>query len=158
MSSQSRKYLAKRKAKRKQLNERIEQAMLNIQAHSSRDWDKVAQEGEQLLFSDDESNVDTDWNYYTSSDDEETDKSNHSSTDTDQEQPSPFERAVRGFGALMVPLMVSAGLGAYLAHLQSKKPPQAWFWGSSSPDDGSLKRNELKGRCKAIQYPGNAPC
>ena len=69
----------------------------------------------------------------------------------------------------MLPIMMSAGLGAYLASLQAKKPPQAWslFGGgdkSKSKDSGKsdapvvLKRNELKGRSKAMQYPGNAPC
>ena len=70
----------------------------------------------------------------------------------------------------MLPLMISAGLGAYLASLQAKKPPQAWslFGGGDSnkkkdsgKSDGApvvLKRNELKGRSKAMQYPGNAPC
>jgi len=68
---------------------------------------------------------------------------------------------MRGFGALLFPIMVSAGLGAYLAHLHGRKPPQAWFWGSDKqPEIGptELKRNELKGRCKAVQYPGNEPC
>ena len=79
--------------------------------------------------------------------------------------------ALRGFGALMLPILISAGLGAYLASLQARKPPQAWslFGGdgksASSKEGGSkydapvvLKRNELKGRSKAMQYPGNAPC
>eukprot|EP00354_Favella_ehrenbergii_P003910 CAMPEP_0170456494 /NCGR_PEP_ID=MMETSP0123-20130129/4108_1 /TAXON_ID=182087 /ORGANISM="Favella ehrenbergii, Strain Fehren 1" /LENGTH=139 /DNA_ID=CAMNT_0010719987 /DNA_START=529 /DNA_END=951 /DNA_ORIENTATION=+ len=84
--------------------------------------------------------------------------------DTEQEEEEPHERwtrMMRGFGALLFPIMVSAGLGAYLAHLHGRKPPQAWFWGSDKrPEIGptELKRNELKGRCKAVQYPGNEPC
>jgi len=70
---------------------------------------------------------------------------------------------MRGFGALMVPIMASLTLGAYLAHLQSKKPPQAWFFGGSSSSSDPeapviLNKNELKGRCKALQYPANLPC
>ena len=66
----------------------------------------------------------------------------------------------------MLHIMVSVGLGAYLASLQRKKPPQAWSLFGSNTNDSSrseavpvvLKRNELKGRSKAMQYPGNAPC
>ena len=61
----------------------------------------------------------------------------------------------------MLPILMSASLGVYLARLQAKKPPQAWslFGGSTDPDAPVvLKPNELKGRSKAMQYPGNSPC
>ena len=162
-SSESRRYLARRKAKRNALNDRIDQHMASIQANAARDWEQEAQDNEPLVFSDDEPE-ESDYNYYTDEDDE--------SSYTTQEEEEPYQkwqRLFRGFGALMVPIMISAGLGAYLAHLQSKKPPQAWslFGGSSSSTGGSkdssdapvnLKKNELKGRCKAVQYPANAPC
>lgn len=114
-----------------------------------------AQESQPVLFSDEEAESDSDWNYYT---DEETE--NNSSAE-EEEQSSKWERAIRGFGALMVPIAISAGLGVYLASLHAKKPPQAWFWGGSGSDPDApvvLKKNELKGRCKAVQYPGNDPC
>ena len=58
----------------------------------------------------------------------------------------------------MLPLTFSIGVGAYLANLQTKKPPQAWslFGSSDKKKDASkdepveLKKNELKGRCKAL--------
>jgi len=55
---------------------------------------------------------------------------------------------MRGFGALMFPILVSAGLGAYLAYLHGRRPPQAWFFGSDEP--AGMKQNELKGRIKAL--------
>lgn len=76
----------------------------------------------------------------------------------EQQSKWDYERLMRGVGALMIPILVSAGLGAYLAHLQGKKPPQAWFWGKSESEKEKedpnapvvMKKNELKGRCKAV--------
>ena len=97
----------------------------------------------------DESGEQSEYNYYT---DEDAPSDENA---TEDEEYTSWERALRGIGALCVPIMVSAGLGAYLAHLQSKKPPQAWFWSKKDSDSGDsgdveLKRNELKGRCKAV--------
>ena len=120
--------------------------MASLSAHYNQDWDLKAQDGDPVLFSDEEGESESDWNYYT---DDETD----SSSANEEEQSSKWERAIRGFGALMVPVMVSAGLGVYLATLHAKKPPQAWFWGSTKGDGDEpvvLKKNELKGRCKAV--------
>lgn len=42
--------------------------MASIEAHTSRDWELMAQENEPLLFSDDEN--DSDYNYYTDPDED----------------------------------------------------------------------------------------
>ena len=127
--------------------------MASLSSHYNQNWEMKAQESEPILFSDEEES-DSEWNYYT-------DEESESSSQEEEEQSSRFERAIRGFGALMVPIMVSAGLGVYLATLHAKKPPQAWFWGGSKSEGDEpvvLKKNELKGRCKAVQYPANDPC
>ena len=45
--------------------------MASIEAHTSRDWELMAQESEPLLFSDEEN--DSDYNYYTDPDEEDSD-------------------------------------------------------------------------------------
>ena len=131
--------------------------MASISLQANRDWDNFTVDNEPLLFSDEEDQ----YNYYTDEDAEISSCSTEYESENEHSKWD-FERMIRGFGALMVPVMASLGLGAYLAHLQGKKPPQAWFFGSSSPSDPEapviLNKNELKGRCKALQYPANLPC
>ena len=162
-SSESRRYLAKRKAKRRALHERIESYAENISAQADRDWQREAEEGGEVLFSDGEESAED--GLFTDSDLESTTQTD----DTEEEEEEPhtrWTRMMRGFGALLFPIMVSAGLGAYLAYLHGQKPGQAWFFGKSDSKDSKsaadgqvvLKRNELKGRCKAVQFAGNEPC
>jgi len=53
-SAESRRYLAKRKAKSRALHDRIERYEANICAQASRDWEREAQQGNPVLFSDEE--------------------------------------------------------------------------------------------------------
>lgn len=152
-SAESRRYLNKRKAKRHALHARIESHAASFSAQASRDWEREAQEGSPVVFSDEEDE------FLTTTTDFDTE--NEWGEDTDEDEPhARWTRHLRGFVALMIPIMVSGGLGAYLAYLHGQKPPQAWFWGDKEDPNAPpvLKKNELKGRCKAMQYPANEPC
>ena len=107
--------------------------MASIEAHTSRDYELLAQESEPLLFSDEEGDdLDSDYNYYTDEDSLTTaDEANEEQSQWD------FTRLLRGVGALMLPILMSASLGVYLASLQAKKPPQAWSLFGGSGDSAS---------------------
>ena len=165
-SSEQRRYLAKRKAKRQAFNDRLDAHVENISEATSRDWEEAAQEKDPVLFSDEE----TDYNYYTTEEEDKESSGSGSAEDTSDEQhwKEDLYQKMRGIITLMLPLTFSIGVGAYLANLQTKKPPQAWsLFGSSDKKKSAggskdepvvLTKNELKGRCKALQYPANFPC
>ena len=134
--------------------------MASISSQATRDWDAYMAENEPLVFSDEE-DATSDYNYYTDEDSEESSFSTEYESEHEY-QGWDYEQMIRGFGALMMPVMVSVGIGAYLAHLKGRNTPEAWFWGSSASKDPNapvvLKKNELGGRIKCMQYPANSPC
>ena len=69
LSSESRRYLAKRKAKHKAFGELLELHSARITSQTQRDWSQIDQQDDSVTFSDEEQDG-SDYNYYTDSDEE----------------------------------------------------------------------------------------